>query len=376
MSVARLHEVLLDVRIVREPLTGVGRYLVNVLAELKKLARESVRVVGLVRQGQTLNAEIPLRTLSGRAARASPLSLSQQWLLPKALARERYDLYHYTNFDLPRIVRGPVVATCYDLEPLRHPELFTRRIVWFYRLFSRGLRRADHIITISNNTSQDVQRLLGIPSNRLTAIPLGVDARFRPVTDVARRAEVRAKHGLSDRFVLYVGNTMPHKNLGRVVEAMRKVRCRVRGVRLVLAGAPDKYRGDVQQAISACGLEEAVAFPGRIPESDLPALLSMAAVFVYPSLYEGFGLPVVEAMACGTPVVTSNRASLPEVVGEAAITVDPLDVDAIAAAIERILEDEGESRRLRDQGLERAQQFTWERCARAHLRVYEELLGQ
>ena len=374
MSSAPPHEVLLDVRIVRERRTGVGRYLLRVLEELQTLAPADVRVTGLGREDQHLPIQAPLRALAGRAGRTAPFGLAQQWLLPAALKRERYDLYHYPNFDLPPVARGPIVATCYDLEPLRHPALFPRRLVWFFRLFARRLRRADRVITISEATARDVEELAGVARDRISAVHLGVDAHFTPA-DAEQRDRVRRRYDLPPRFVLYVGNTMPHKNVGRLVEALAIVRRSCGDAALVIGGAPDKYRPAVEAAIETHGVGDAVRFLGAIEETDLPPLLSSASVFAFPSLYEGFGLPALEAMACGAPVVTSNRASLPEVVGDAAIQVDALDAGALASAIVRLLEDRAESARLAAAGLARARTFTWAKCARAHLDVYRELLS-
>jgi len=168
---------------------------------------------------------------------------------------------------------------------------------------------------------------------------------------------------------------MPHKNVERLVEAISLVRRSHPDVALMVGGAPDKHRGSVERAVAQHRLGDAVRFLGKVPEDDLPGLLSSAAMFAFPSLYEGFGLPVLEAMACGTPVVTSNRSSLPEVVGDAAATVEPTDVSALAAAMCGLLDDERHAARLGARGMARARQFTWRRCAEAHLQVYREVLA-
>ena len=367
-------EVLLDLRIVREQLTGVGRYLLRVFAELQATGGTDLRVTGLIRPDQQLSVPGPTRALPGPAGRTAPLDLSQWWRLPRALAGDPHALFHYTYFDLPPIApTRPIVATCYDLEPLRHPELFPRRLVWYSRLFARTLRRADRVVTISHATAADVAALAGVPADRIVVTHLGVDAGFRPMPaeEVAR---VRARYALPDRFVCYVGNTMPHKNLERAVQAMARVQHGCGPVPFVIAGAADRYRPSVAAAAARCGLGDGVRFIGRVPDADLAGLLSAAAVFLYPSLYEGFGLPVLEALACGCPVVTSNRASLPEVVGDAARVCDPLDVSALADAVASLLTDAGEAAALRRAGPARAATFTWTRCAARHRDLYLELL--
>lgn len=186
---------------------------------------------------------------------------------------------------------------------------------------------------------------------------------------------MRGAYQLPERFVLYLGNTMPHKNVERLIEAMALVRRAHPEVALIMGGAPDKHRVSVEQAVARQGLDTAVRFLGKVPEADLPGLLSSATTFAFPSLYEGFGLPVLEAMACGAPVVTSNRSSLPEVVGDAAVMVEPTDVAALAAALVALLDDEHYALRLGALGVAQARQFTWRRCAEAHLQVYREVLA-
>ena len=366
-------EVLLDVRIVRERLTGVGRYLLRVYQELQRLAAPDFRVTALVRRDQALPIPGPARSLPGKAGDTTPLSLGQWWRLPRALRHDPCALFHYTYFDVPPIRRRPLVATCYDLEPLRHPELFSPRLVWYSRLFARSLRRADRVVAISQATAADVESLAGVPAGRIVVTHLGVDPVFRPAGPAAA-ARARAAHGLPERFVFYVGNTLPHKNLSRAVEAMVRVRRACGPVPFVIAGAPDRHRGTIEAVAARHGLGGDLRFLGRVEDEDLPSLLSAASVFLYPSLYEGFGLPVLEAMACGCPVVTSTRASLPEVAGDAALACDPLDTAAIADAVIALLTDEPAAARLRMAGPARAAAFTWERCAAQHRDLYRELL--
>ena len=221
------------------------------------------------------------------------------------------------------------------------------------------------MIAISQATARDVEALARVPANRIVVTHLGVDPVFRPQPEAACAA-VRARYRLPERYVCYVGNTMPHKNLARMVDAMARVRRRCGPVPLVIAGVPDKHRPALEAAAARHGLGDGLRLLGPVPDEDLPALLSAAAVFVYPSLYEGFGLPVLEAMACGCPVVTSNRASLPEVAGDAALACDPLDTPAIAEAVATLLTDATAAARLRAAGPLRAAAFTWSRCAALH----------
>jgi glycosyltransferase involved in cell wall biosynthesis len=320
------------------------------------------------------SSHLERRVLRGIWRRAKPFTLAQQVLLPRAARVTSCDLFHYGYFDLPRGFSMPVVATCFDIEPLRQPSLFSARIVWYYKLMAGGLRRARYVIAISQATARDLAELLGVRRDRIRVIPLAPDSRFMPAASAVSRDAIRQKYGLPDRFVLYVGNTMPHKNLPRLVGAICRARAVDPSVCLLLAGGRDRYRRIAEQAIVANGLADHVRFIGRVSDEDLPSLYRCATVFVFPSLYEGFGLPVIEAMACGTPVVTSNRSSLPEVAGNAAILVNPLREDEIAEGILRLFREPAAAREYASRGLRQAKRFSWRRCAEQHAAVYREAL--
>lgn len=367
---------LVDTRIFGGSVTGVVRYLSNLLREIQLLEPSDLKFNALCSPAQDLPCEIPKIEMHGVGAHSKPLGVLQQVVLPRAVRNAQCDLFHYPYFDPPRITSCPFIATCYDIEPLRHPELFPRRIVWYYKVFAPRLRTAGRVVVISQNTGKDIIELLGVHPDRVKVVYLGVDPHFHPIREEDRVNAVRLRYGLPSRYLLYLGNTMPHKNLVRLVQAMAIVRKRFPSVPLLLAGREDKYRPAVEQAIAVATLSETIRFIGDIAEEDLPALLSSAAVFVYPSLYEGFGLPVLEAMACGTPVVVSNRSSLPEIVGNSAISVDPYDVFALAEAITHLLANPAGAKRFSDLGRERAKEFTWRRCAEEHLAVYREVLNR
>jgi len=202
----------------------------------------------------------------------------------------------------------------------------------------------------------------------------GWDERMQPVEDEATIEGVKARYHIRGEYVLYVGTLQPRKNLGRLLEAvalLRKEARRGEAPSLIIAGRKGWLYDPVFQQVERLGLEGEVVFPGYVPQEDLPALLSGARLFVFPSLYEGFGLPVLEAMACGTPVVCSNVSSLPEVAGDAALLVDPLDVEGMAEAMNRLLQDEGLRAELVERGYRQVRRFSWERCARATLAVLE-----
>jgi len=254
-----------------------------------------------------------------------------------------------------------------------YPEMHTAtKRLMFRWIMRRSARRAARIITISKSTADDVIRVLGLPKEKLSVVPLGVSAAYRPITDEQVLREVCARYSLvPHEYLLYVGVLEPRKNVPRLLHAYALLR--KSGVRhpLVLVGRRGWKYDDVFRTLEALRLGNDVVFTNHVPEGDLPALYCGARVFVYPSIYEGFGLPVLEAMACGTPVVTSNISSMPEVAGDAALLIEPRDHEQMASAIESVLVDEGLRQSLRERGLKRASVYTWDKTARETLKVYE-----
>jgi len=220
----------------------------------------------------------------------------------------------------------------------------------------------------------DVERHLRLPPERVRVVPLAAAPSFRPLEDATKMAAVRAKYDLPERFILNVGALEPGKNQATLVRAFRRLRRGGVEQALVIAGPPAWRYERLLRLVDRLGLTDEVRFLGYVPAEDLVALYNLADLFAFPSLYEGFGLPPLEAMACGTPMVCSNAASLPEVVGDAAITVDPYDVEGLAQAMHRVLTDASLREELRAKGLAQAKQFTWERTARETVAVYRQVL--
>ncbi len=282
-------------------------------------------------------------------------------------------LFHATDFVLPPTRPGTrTLLTVHDLTFLRAPETASPRLKRYLDLVvPRSVARADHVLADSQATKDDLIALYDAPAEKVTVLYSGVEARFRPVDDAAALQAVRAKYGVGEApYVLSVGTVQPRKNFARLIEAMRALPDH----HLVIAGGRGWLEGPIHAAANAPDVRGRVHFIGFADDEDLPALYSGADVFAFPSLYEGFGLPILEAMACGTPVVAANTSSLPEVAGDAALLIDPTDTDALAEALRAATSDAAQRESLRQRGIERARRFTW-RAAAAQLRaIYREVL--
>lgn len=303
-----------------------------------------------------------------RAGPSRPTPLWMQAAVPRVARRERFDLVHFTNSTAPVALATPYVTTIHDLSLVRFPETHpARRRLYQGTLLGHSARRARRVITISEASARDVVELLGVPPSRVAVTPLAADERFRPAA-AHEVAAARARHGLDGRYVLYVGNVEPRKNLVRLVDAFE--RAAPPDATLAIAGGLAWLSSKVERRVAAYRGPGAVRLLGYVADEDLPALYSGAEAFAYVSLWEGFGLPVLEAMACGTPVVASRVASIEEVAGGAALLADPLDVDEIAGALATALGDAGARERLAAAGLARAAEFSWAESARRTIEVY------
>ena len=299
-----------------------------------------------------------------------PLTLSAE------LRKHPVDVLH-VQFTAPPFCPCPAVVSIHDLSFEHLPETFNRRSRTQLRLTVRhSARRAAKILTLSEHTRNDIIDTYGIDPNRITAIPLAAPAHFGPVTYEKELQRVRQTYGIDGDYVLSVGSIQPRKNLVRLIKAYASLRGKQGGnnfPKLVLVGKRAWLYDETLRALEETGIGDSVVMTGYVPEPDLPALYSGALCFVYPSFFEGFGLPPLEAMKCGAPVIVGNATSLPEVVGEAALKVDPFDVSAIAWAMDQLVKDAELRQELRDKGLARARLFDWKETARQTLAVYEQV---
>jgi glycosyltransferase involved in cell wall biosynthesis len=286
------------------------------------------------------------------------------------------DVFHATDNVLPPLRHARSVFTVYDLTFLEFPEVHMPLNRWYSRLMvPRSLRTADAVIAISECTKRDAVTAYGVPADCIRVIHLGVDARFRSI-DPGVAAGIRNQYHLPARFILAVGTIEPRKNLIALLDAYHELMQRVPDLKLVVVGKRGWRADAFFDRLRELGLVDRVIFPGFVPDDDLPAVYSSATVLAFPSIYEGFGLPVLEAMACGTPVVCSDTSSLPEIAAEAAILVSPDDVRGWVQALQRVVTDEPLRLDLRRRGLRRAARFTWESTARKTHAVYEEVYSR
>ncbi|MBN1658603.1 MAG: glycosyltransferase family 4 protein [Anaerolineae bacterium] len=292
------------------------------------------------------------------------------------------DLLFVPSHVLPIAHPARSVVTVHDLGFHYHPEAHTLTQNIYLRWSTRhNARAATRLLADSDATRHDLIELYGVPSSKIDVVYPGRDESLAPATDPAIRAAIRARYHLTAPYLLYIGTLHPRKNLTRLIQAFSRLLSHLptprahqpTNLHLVLAGQKGWLYDDIFALVRRLGLEERVIFTGYVPDPDKPALLSGALAFVFPSLYEGFGIPVVEAMACGTPIICSNTSSLPEVAGDAALLVDPLDLDSIAGAMAHMVADADLRQTLAGRGLRQAQRFSWRRCAREALAVIEQV---
>jgi glycosyltransferase involved in cell wall biosynthesis len=360
---------------------GIGRFVRSLVSAIVELDHETSYTL-LYASSERRQAPILPRAenVSGRSLWLSERVLQALWFklgvpLPVDALAGPADVFHFPDFAMPPVRRGAVVLTVHDLSFLLVPECAEQGLrEHLERVVPTSVRQADFVTADSENTRNEVATLLDVPPDRIAVVYGGVDARFRPITDDLALEAARLKYGLFFPFILYVGTIEPRKNLARLLKAYTQLREQHRiHHRLVIAGGLGWLYQDVLRDIDDLAAEHEVVFLGRVPDDDLPLLYSLSDLFVFPSLYEGFGLPPLEAMACGRAVVCSNTSSLPEVVGDAGVLVSPLDVDGLADTVAELLADPERRAVLGARGVERARGFTWQNSARRMIEIYRRL---
>jgi glycosyltransferase involved in cell wall biosynthesis len=354
---------------------GIGRFCRGLIGALAALDRDNEYV--LWSGGRAPDEPAWPRNFRRVALPVTDRHLAIAWQrlrlpLPVELITGRLDLYHSPDFVLPPVRRARTLLTVHDLSFMRYPECSSPALLeYLMQAVPRSVARADLVLADSLNTQRDVIELLGVPAERTRVVYAGLEPTFRRVDDADQRNAALARYGITPPYILAVGTLQPRKNFTRLIAALRLARERY-GLpqQLVIAGGKGWLYDDILDAAREAG--EAVLLAGYVADRDLPALYSAADAFAFPSLYEGFGIPILEAMGCGTPVLTSTASSLPEVAGDAALLVEPTDIEAMAAGLWRLVTDETLRATLVQRGYEQIARFTWPTAAQELLAAYEQ----
>ncbi len=353
---------------------GIHHYIAQVLRHLPQDLPGTLRPVVFTRYAEDLIGVPGLAFVGSRwpTERRSVRILWEQLVWPWQAWRRRLDLLHSMAFVTPIIAPCPVIVTVYDLSFLHFPEQFPRLQRWYLTSQTgRSCRQARRVITISEASRQDVHRFFGVPLTQIVVVYPGVDGRYRPLP-APEIAAFRRREQLPERFVLHVGTLQPRKNIPVLLEAFAQLPDP--DLHLVLAGGKGWLFEDIFRRVQRLGLEQRVRFTGYVADEDLPLWYNAAALFVFPSVYEGFGMPVVEAMACGTPVVASRSSSIPEAAGSAGLLFDPQNAAELAERMASVLNDPALSATMQQQGVAQAANFSWEQAGRDTAVLYRQVL--
>jgi len=363
----------IDARIVYYSRAGIGQYTLQLIQALSETAGEEDEfLLFQSRKDRTTLATCP-------NFRRWPLWTPshhrlEQFALPVEIALADLALLHSPDFIPPFRRHYKSVITIHDLAFLLFPNLLTRDSARYYGQIDEAARHTDHIIAVSESTKRDIVRLVGASEHKITVIYEAANPIYRPLEGVDAASWVRQKYGISGDFVLFVSTIEPKKNLPTLLQAFRQLLDTYRvKTKLVVVGERGWLSEEVFETVRKLKLSDEVIFLGRVSSEELLWLYNAAQLLVHPALYEGFGLTPLEAMACGTPVIVSNVSSLPEVVGDAALLVDPKDAEGFAVAMWRVLRDPALRQELRQKGLCRAKKFSWEKTARETLALYHRL---
>jgi glycosyltransferase involved in cell wall biosynthesis len=354
---------------------GIGTYIRNILRQLARFDRQTEYILICGDRdrdfGLSLGDNFRVEVDSSK-----PYSFREQLTVPWTLVRTRAGLLHEPHYVLPPLTHCRSVVTIHDCIHLRFPQYLPKRGALAYARAQMGSAagRSNRILTVSEASKRDILEFFKVAPEKVTVIYNGIDERFATPPPEDKMRAIEERYQLQGEFALYVGNVKPHKNVERLLDAFHLVRqSGLEDLKLVVIGDDISKYAALRRAVHRYNLHKYVRFLGFLPDETLAVVYRLAAVFVFPSLYEGFGLPPLEAMACGTPVVTSNVSSLPEVMGDAALLVDPYSAEAIADAMQRVLTDTTLRSDLSARGLARAGEFSWERSARRVREIYDEV---
>lgn len=355
---------------------GLGRYTQRLIEHLEKIDQRNQYTI-LLRRANWDEYQPQAPNFSKQLADYQWYSVAEQIGLPRVLYKLNSDIVHFPHFNVPLLYRRPFVVTVHDLIITTYPtqrattlgpSLYKIKHWGYTAVIGHAVRNARTILTVSEYVKADLHRHFHRPSEAIVVTYEGTN----PAQPGAANPAVLARHGLEAPYLLYVGNAYPHKNLERLIETFARLRRSHDRLQLVLVGRDDYFFQRLRQLVVAHGLISAVRFPGYIPDADLADVYRGATLYVFPSLAEGFGLPPLEAMSYGLPVVSSNTSCLPEILGTAAAYVNPLSVEVMHSVIDRLLRDPAEQQAYRQAGLERIKRFSWEQMARQTLSAYQQ----
>ena len=367
----------IDTRLYSSRYTGIGRYVKELVDHLLSID-ETNEYILFFNDPEYTNFMPPNPRFGKRRVQAAHYSFAEQTRFVSDLNREVLDIAHFTHFNMPVLYKKPAVVTIHDLSISKFPELMSRtgileKMAYTYTI-KNAVKSANIVICISENTKEDAIRMLGADVKKIRVIHEAVAPEFKPVTDTAKIDDLKARLGITKPYLLYVGNFKAHKNLPMLVKAFNLLRNRFSlDAQLVLAGDATQAPPELDQTIHALGLDAHILKTGYVADEDLPALYSGALVFTFPSMYEGFGLPPLEAMACGTPVVSSNTSCMPEVLGDAALFASPQDPDEFAAQLAKAAKEASVRDDLVERGHARVALYSWKKMATEVLAVYNEV---
>jgi glycosyltransferase involved in cell wall biosynthesis len=371
--------VLIDLTQVPAGRMGIGSYAENLLAQLGTVAPEITFTAVLQSDDPPLRAAIPshVRTLvlPAQLCRRLPVRLFfEQVFLPLLARRYRVDVIHSLHYSLPLLpTRARCVVTMHDMTAYLLPHMHTRAKGAYMRFFiRRAIKRADRLIFVSASALDDCRRWFGLPLRNAVVVHHGKSDAFRPEGSAKELAAVRARYRLPERYMLYLGTLEPRKNVPLLLRAFAELAPRYPEARLVIAGKKGWHFDEIFNTARSLNLTDRALFTGYIDEADKPALMRGAFLFVYPSLHEGFGIPVLEAMASGVPAIAGNRTSIPEIAGDGALLIDPESLPELSNALEFLYSDPAARTRLAAKGLEQAARFSWTKTAEETAAIYRE----
>jgi glycosyltransferase involved in cell wall biosynthesis len=357
---------------------GISWYIVNLLRNLAQVSPDFFQYSAFLSDQAFQEPSLRLHLSRLPTHRPVVRILWEQFIQPLTLRQAGVDLLHALAFVAPLAAPCPFVVTIYDLSFLRYPEAFRPLNRWYLTQFTaHSVKRAKAVIAISESTRQDVINLLGVPPERVHTVYCGADEKFRPLPP-AKVDAFKADYQLPDTFILFLGTLEPRKNVDGLIRAYSSWRAREPDAPpLVVAGGKGWYYSKIFELVESLNLTESIRFPGYISQEELPLWYNAASLFVYPSHFEGFGLPVLEAMACGIPVITSTVSSLPEVAGRdgAAWLVSPTDDEALAQAMAKLMANADLRASMSERGLAQAAKFRWEKTARETVAIYQKVLS-